>query len=358
MKVLEWQSKRGLRKGLKAYCQVRSLYFGAQYWALNRASQVLGFKTPIRYQDIHLLKLIHQGIDELFDADIRRIEEGIYPASVLKPQLNWEALLTLPKVVADGLRVGSRRTRGSAHEFSPEAQEYLEGLPAYYRRNFHFQTDGYLSARSAEVYDYEVDLLFSGATDAMRRLLIEPLKRHFKKAPDGKGLKFLEVGTGTGRATQFIKLAFPKAQIIGIDLSEPYLNVAKRKLRAFKGVNLLQGDGAHLPFKEGEFDAVYSAFLYHELPLEVRLEIIQESLRVLKGGGVLSYVDSIQAGDCPDFDFFLREFPKNFHEPFYMNYISNPMDRLMNDQPLQELAQGIGLLSKFGAYVKTGITPQ
>ena len=32
----------------------------------------------------------------------------------------------------------------------------------HYLQNFHFQTDGYLSEASAELYDYQVEVLFSG----------------------------------------------------------------------------------------------------------------------------------------------------------------------------------------------------
>ena len=142
-------------------------------------------------------------------------------------------------------------------------------------------------------------------------------------------------------------MAFPKAKIFGIDLSEPYLRVAKKNLGHYQNLNFLQGDGGLLPFKDDQFDAVYSVFLYHELPLKIRSQVIQESVRVLKSGGAFGYIDSIQKGDCPPFDFFLTEFPKNFHEPFYMNYISNPMNQLLELPSLEITEQGIGLLSKF-----------
>ncbi len=346
------KTKDGIQKALKVYCQARSFHFAAQYWALNRISQAVGFKTPIRYQDKELLKGIQKKLDELLDADLQRIQDGYYPTSVLRPNLSWDAILKFPRVVVDGFRVGRRRTQGSAKEFTPRAQNYFDGLPEYYLRNFHYQTDGYLGDESAEIYDYEVDLLFSGATDAMRRLIIAPLKNQFKNSPDGQGLKFLEIGPGTGRSTQFVKMAFPKAQIFGVDLSEPYLRVARSQLKSLQGLNFLQGDGANLPFKDAEFDAVYSIFLYHELPLEIRHSVIREGLRVLKTGGAFGYVDSIQKRDLPEFDFFLTEFPKNFHEPFYINYISNSMEKLLGSYPVRPLEQGIGLLSKFQMVAK------
>ena len=41
--------------------------------------------------------------------------------------------------------------------------------PDYYLRNFHYQTDGYLSERSAALYDFQVEVLFNGGADVMRR---------------------------------------------------------------------------------------------------------------------------------------------------------------------------------------------
>ena len=43
-------------------------------------------------------------------------------------------------------------------------------------RNFHHQTDGYLSDFSASIYDLQVEILFNGSADSMRRRIIKPIK--------------------------------------------------------------------------------------------------------------------------------------------------------------------------------------
>ena len=35
-------------------------------------------------------------------------------------------------------------------------------LPDYYLQNFHYQSDGYLIVESAQLYDYQVEVLFTG----------------------------------------------------------------------------------------------------------------------------------------------------------------------------------------------------
>ena len=77
----------------------------------------------------------------------------------------------------------------------PEAGRY----PAYYRRKFHFQSDGYLSAASAERYDHQVEVLFGGGAAAMRRQALVPLREALAERPGGaRSAKLLDIGCGTG----------------------------------------------------------------------------------------------------------------------------------------------------------------
>ena len=163
---------------------------------------------------------------------------------------------------------------------------------------------------------------------------------------NGKGLRFLEIAAGTGRATEFVQAAYPQAQITALDLSEAYLRLAKKKTSTLKKVSFLQGDGADLPFKEEQFDAVYSVFLFHELPMKVREKVISESLRVLKPGGFIGLVDSLQLGDNPKLDGALKDFPREFHEPFYKNYSEHPMEDLFSKLGVLKIESDRGFFSK------------
>jgi len=279
--------------------------------------------------DPSLIPKVRKELLEALRQDALNIKNGVYPFPVLKPGSPFQHARRLPRLLWDSLRIAARRNSGRTSEFNAKSKELLSELPRYYRRNFHFQSNGYLSRESAELYDHQVDILFSGATDAMRRLIIAPLRERFGNG-DGKGLTFLEIGTGTGRSTQFVHQAFPRAKIIAVDLSEPYLKYAQEKLLKMDHVHFLQADGAHLPFQEKQFDAVYSVFLFHELPMKARLAVLEESKRVLKPGGFMGAVDSIQKGDKKDFDPLLEQFPRVFHEPFYRNYIENPLEELMS----------------------------
>ena len=55
-----------------------------------------------------------------------------------------------------------------------------------------------------------------------------------------------------------------------------------------------------IPLPDASQDIVTTVFLFHELPPEVRRRVAAEMARVLKPGGLLVFIDSLQMGDRPD----------------------------------------------------------
>ena len=104
---------------------------------------------------------------------------------------------------------------------------------------------------------------------------------------------------------------------------------------------------AELDFADQRFDAVYSVFLFHELPLPVREAVLAETMRVLRPGGFFGLVDSLQIGDDDELDWALEFFPREFHEPYYANYASNPMSGLLSQAGFENLEAGTGYLAKW-----------
>jgi len=83
-----------------------------------------------------------------------------------------------------------------------------------------------------------------------------------------------------------------------------------------------------MPFADAEFDVVTCIYLFHELPPRIRRAAVAEIRRVLRPGGTLIFVDSLQTGDEPDYDGTLELFPVAFHEPYYESYLREDLDRL------------------------------
>lgn len=335
-----------LRTGLYSFAFLRSVLYTAESFMGPAIELAVNRRRPrLPTDDPNLFRLARASIEELLKRDVDNIVNGLYPIEVLAPENPVAHLKRIPAMFREGLAIAKRRKSHEAHSFSKAAQELMSDLPEYYQRNFHYQGDGYLSERSARLYEHQVEILFAGAADAMRRLIIPHLREKFGNG-DGEGLSFLEIGAGTGRATKFVRLAFPKAKIVAVDLSAPYLKKAQRTLAGFARHDFVEADGTQLPYLDETFDAVYSVFLFHELPAAERERMIRENLRVLKKGGFIGLVDSLQLGDAPEFDQALQQFPQEFHEPFYKNYIQKPMRDVFETCGVGQHTSTLGFFSK------------
>jgi SAM-dependent methyltransferase len=92
--------------------------------------------------------------------------------------------------------------------------------------------------------------------------------------------------------------------------------------------------------------------VFHELPPKVRRIVLREFARVLKPGGRLVLVDSIQNGDEPDYDGLLDLFPQSFHEPYYASYIGEDFKALCGECGLTPAGDARAFLSKVMAFDK------
>lgn len=271
------------------------------------------------------VKTLWPRIVNLHEREAENIANGVYPLRALEIENPLRHARSFMEVMADGVKVAWRMRQNKTKEFSKSSAHKAKDMPEYYARNFHFQTDGYLSEASARRYDHQVEILFSGTAGAMRRLILPVLK----KLTSGEG-RWLEIACGSGSATRPVLETFPKARVTALDLSSSYLKVAQESLRSFDSVDFIQGDGSHLEFKDGTFDAIYSVYLLHELPREVREKVVQEAYRVLKPGGLLIFADSLQIDDDPELNWALERFPKAYHEPFYKNYSQDKIEDLLS----------------------------
>lgn len=253
----------------------------------------------------------------LLQQDLANVEAGIYPL----PADHDGSILTLfhrSRLFFEDLPEIHRRRESNAH--SEVLSEETHGKrPRYYLQNFHFQSGGWMTDDSAKRYDTQVEVLFNGTANAMRRQALPQLHEVFA-GRDQRKLSLLDIGCGTGRFLDFLKQAWPRLPALGLDLSEPYLRYAKRHLRRWSKMSLAVGNAESLPLPDASQDAVTSIFLFHELPPKVRRIALRECARVLKPGGRLVLVDSLQHGDRPDYEGLLELFPQNYHEPYYASY--------------------------------------
>lgn len=261
---------------------------------------------------------IQKAFLDLFALDRANIEAGLYPAPRdFNPANLLSALRNSAHFFADLPRVDKRRMARQGVEVR-DANARGE-YPAYYLQNFHYQTGGWLTRESARIYDTQVEILFAGAADAMRRVGLGLLAQALR-GKDQRKARVLDVACGNGRFLAQALEAFPRLDAAGLDLSPAYLEAARARLQAFAQVELIAGKAEAIPAEDGAYDALTCVYLFHELPPRVRRDVAEEFARVLKPGGAFVFVDSIQEGEAPALDRMLEYFPIGFHEPFFASY--------------------------------------
>ena len=127
-----------------------------------------------------------------------------------------------------------------------------------------------------------------------RHIIDEHLLAHL-----GQGARILDVGCGGGLFTNYIADQRPDLHIIGIDLSQPQINRASKRLRAYSDrVKLQLGDATKLEFPDASFDGVISyGAIKHWIS---RSAGVAECVRVLKPGGPLLITDADRSATFDD----------------------------------------------------------
>jgi ubiquinone/menaquinone biosynthesis C-methylase UbiE len=274
---------------------------------------------------------------ELLATDFENAQRGLYPMQLLFDVPFAAYAGNVPRFLRDAPRVVAR-IGARNHRDLPQGVD-TSAYPAYYRRTFHWQTDGYFSRHSAELYDLGVELLFVGMADVMRRqVLAEVLRRK----PRGE-LQLLDVGTGTGRFLQQAAPSLPGSELHAVDLSPWYVGYARDMLSRRKRargqaepaeppVSIEVANAEALPFPSESFDVVTSIFMLHELPRHVRRAVLGEMRRVLAPGGLLVLGDAAQPSESPELTPALAQFSKDMHEPFFSDYLEDDLSALLQEQ--------------------------
>lgn len=307
---------------------------------LQEAARIMT-RTPRPKIDAGQLRAVLRRRDELHARDLANVDAGMYPRELLFDVPVRQYMRALPQLVRDTPNVVRRMRRGDYKDIPVvDKQRY----PAYYRRTFHWQTDGYFSEHSAEVYELGVELLFRGTADVMRRQVIPPITQYARQ--HGERLRVLDIGCGTGRTLHQISLAHPAMQLHGVDLSPAYIRAARQRLHAVPELTLAVENGEALPWSDATFDIVTSTYLFHELPRNARRNVVREMLRVVKPGGLLVIEDSAQLSESGEIAAALRQFPLDFHEPFYADYLEDDLAALVGEVGFQDAATETHLVAK------------
>ncbi|MBA2384326.1 MAG: class I SAM-dependent methyltransferase [Actinobacteria bacterium] len=136
---------------------------------------------------------------------------------------------------------------------------------------FHFDPDSYLAMMRADVprYDELQDVVAAATVGLEVR-------------------RILELGTGTGETARRVLTVHPGARLVGIDSSEPMLEVAGADLDADLRVQRLED-----PLPDGPFDLVVSALAVHHLEADDKRDLFRRVREALVPGGRFVLADVV-----------------------------------------------------------------
>ena len=119
---------------------------------------------------------------------------------------------------------------------------------------------------------------------------LEPLGRRARQAlAPQPGERVLDIGCGAGQTTLELAAAVaPAGAVLGVDISQPLLELARRRGADVAGVSFQEADAQTFDFEPASFDAAFSRFgvMFFADPVAAFHNIA----RALKPGGRLAFV--------------------------------------------------------------------
>ena len=320
------------------------------YWALSRyidrETRAAGMSSTYKpKRPVPSFRALLEDLRQLIADDAKDVGYGRYPRLPEAGDTPRQYLNRVRAMLSDLPVALARRASEDTASVASIPLPQNQSLPDYYTQDFHFQTGGYLSDDSARLYDVQVETLFMGAAGPMRRRVLAAVA-DIVRGNDQRRLALLDVACGTGRFLRQTRLAFPRLPLTGLDLSRAYLSEAERNFVDCQPATWLAANAEDIPLPAASQDIVTSIFLFHELPPDVRRRVAREMARVLKPGGSLVFMDSLQMGDKPQWDGLLEAFPVRFHEPYYRHYAIDDLDALFTEAGLVAVDKTTPFLAK------------
>lgn len=149
------------------------------------------------------------------------------------------------------------------------------------------------------------DATMVGTLEAQAQLIWPVERPLLERLGLPRATRVLDLGCGTGRAAGRIAEAWPHLEVVGLDLFEGHLAVARRDYPVARhpGLSFVQGDARATAWPDGAFDAVVLRHVLHALPdPDV---VLREARRLLAPGGLLYELAEDYQGlliDSPDAD--------------------------------------------------------
>lgn len=172
-------------------------------------------------------------------------------------------------------------------------------IPDYTAHEIHIQPGGYVGDPFAgHIYHYGTNNFYMGRNDQDEMHI--SYANAVPMPDDGSVQRVLDQGCSTGQLTCALAERFPDAEVWGIDIGGPMVRYAHmRAVDIGIEAHFAQRLAEDSKFPDGHFDIVTNNIMFHEVTVEAAKEIIQESFRVLRPGGVFYPMDFYTGNHAP-----------------------------------------------------------
>ncbi|MEO7773219.1 MAG: class I SAM-dependent methyltransferase [Steroidobacteraceae bacterium] len=204
-------------------------------------------------------------------------------------KLLWRAVAD--QVRAEGEAASTTSTAPARLELDPDLV-----LPSWYTEwDIHLQPGGVWRDRSAAaVYERGAQLVMLGDNDDYK------FHRLFTQTalPAHEIGSVVDLGCGFGKSTWPLQQRFANAQVTGIDLAAPCLELAAHRAgKLGLPITFRQADVCATGLPDGSVDLITSTMLLHELPLSTLPALFAECARLLRPRGTVRFLDFHLTGD-------------------------------------------------------------
>ena len=133
----------------------------------------------------------------------------------------------------------------------------------------------------------------------------------------------VDLGCGFGKSTRPLRDRYPKAEVVGVDLSAPNLLLAHAEAVA-AGVHITfqQGLASRTGLPDNSADVVTGTMVLHEMPQEEIAATIRECGRILRPGGSLRFLEFWPTGDLVR-DVTIYEHAERNNEPYFRDLFAS-----------------------------------
>lgn len=110
------------------------------------------------------------------------------------------------------------------------------------------------------------------------------IARYLAALKPKKGMRLIELGSGSGRTLAYLKVLFPELEVWGVDYSAAGVAYAKKHYGKY-GVKFEHMPGQNTSLKTEHFDFVISSHVIEHVTDDEAIAFMKETKRLLKKGG-------------------------------------------------------------------------